>query len=86
MLIKKENFHGISDAELFAFQSKYGEDFDVCPRRFAVGTVDTGGSGRRANSDLPLVYQDLTETRAAMSSIPCWKWRHGSRCAIKLRW
>jgi hypothetical protein len=38
LLIKRENFRKISDAELFAIQSRYGDRFQVCPRKLWLGT------------------------------------------------
>jgi hypothetical protein len=57
LLIKKESFAPITDAEVFAFRSKYGEKYDVCPRRFLIGGRDWA-TGKRGNPKLDLSFKD----------------------------
>ena len=57
MLVKKEHFEPISDAEVFAFDGRYGDHYDVCPRRFMHGIHDPG-TNKRFNPNFILTYQD----------------------------
>jgi hypothetical protein len=59
MLVKKEMFEPLSDAEVFAFQSKYSDRFDVCLRRFYRGMQDWR-DGQRSNPGFSAVHQDAT--------------------------
>ena len=59
LLIKKENFVPITDAEVFAFRSKYGEQYEVCPRRFLLGGRDWQTT-KRGNPKLDMTYRDAS--------------------------
>jgi len=39
LLVRKDKFEPIRDSEVFAFESRYGKDFSVAPRRLYVGEV-----------------------------------------------
>jgi hypothetical protein len=55
-LVKNEKFIPLSDAELFAMQTKYGEKYTVAPRLMYVGTEEWPANERN-NPKLELVYE-----------------------------
>jgi hypothetical protein len=54
-LVKNEKFISLSDPELFALQTKYGEQYTVAPREMYVG-VQNWPSMERNNPKLELLY------------------------------
>ena len=86
MLIKKENFQRVSDAEYFAFQSKYGEVIST----FACVALRLGFSIRRITgariSALASSIRIRRELPAIIFSIPSSSWRPGNLCATKSKW
>lgn len=56
LLVKNEKFQPLTDPELFALQTKYGEKYAVCPRVMYVGTEEWP-SNERNNPKLELLYE-----------------------------
>ena len=61
LLIKREHFEALSDSEVFAFRSKYAEKYNVCLRRFALGSR-YWQTGKRTDPEWTLNYQDAAGT------------------------
>lgn len=55
-LVKNEKFTPLSDAELFAMQTKYGEKYAVAPRIMYVG-VEEWPANERNNPKLEMLYE-----------------------------
>ncbi|NLF40396.1 ABC transporter permease [bacterium] len=62
MLIKNEQYLPVSDAEVFAYQSKYADRFDVCARRMYVGT-ENWADRKRNNPELKAAFRQRNVTR-----------------------
>jgi hypothetical protein len=57
MLVKKERFEPLSAAEIFALRSKFGDDYQVAPRRFYIGSRDAM-ENRSYNPEFQIVYEE----------------------------
>ncbi|NQU42050.1 ABC transporter permease, partial [bacterium] len=56
LLIKRERFKPLSSSEVFAVQSKYGEDYEICPRQIWVGSENFEES-QRYNPQLEATFR-----------------------------
>lgn len=56
MLVKRETFLPLSEAEVFAFREKYGDRYDVCERRIVVGE-ESWYDRQRYNPELTAVRE-----------------------------
>ena len=63
-VVKNEEYRPVSASELFALQTKYGEQYKVAARRAAVGTEDWT-TRRRNYPEFELVRSDGERTRSA---------------------
>jgi hypothetical protein len=57
MLVKKERFEPLSPAEIFALRSKFGENYQVAPRQFYIGSRDSLES-RSYNPEFQIVFEE----------------------------
>lgn len=55
MLVKREMFLPVTEAEVFALREKYGESYNICERRVLIGRQNTG-TKQADNPELEAVY------------------------------
>jgi hypothetical protein len=87
-VVKNEEYRPVSEAELFALQTKYADRYKVAPRSALFGT-ETRDSKERLYPELRLVYRDGQSAREArplsVLTVSCDE-PLASRLAVEGRW